>query len=50
MSRATIQNDKKKEKVSKLRYVIRGSYQILRNTSHGSYFVKKVYKPDSLEL
>ena len=50
MARTTIQSDKKKEKIAKLCYAVRGPYQFLRNTGHGSYFVKKLHKPDSPEL
>ena len=47
MARKFIQSDNKKGKVSKLCYTIKSPYQILRNTCHGNYFVKKLYKPDS---
>ena len=43
MAKTAIQGNKKKEKFSKLCYVVRSSYQIFRNTGHGSYFVKKLH-------
>ena len=50
MVRTAIKSDKKKEKFVKVYYVVRGPYQILRNTGHGSYFVKKLHILDSPEL
>ena len=50
MDRRTIQSDKKKKKVAKLCYVVRGLYHIIRNIGHSSYFVKKLHNPDSPEL
>ena len=50
IARIVIQSDKKKEKVDTLCYVVKGPYQIPRNTGHGSYFVKKLHKSDSPEL
>ena len=50
MAKTAIQGDKTKNKVAKLCYAVRGSYHILRNTSHGSYFVKKLHKSYSREL
>ena len=50
MARAAVQSDKQKEKVAKLCYVVRGPYQIFRNTGHGSYFVNKLHKSVSPEL
>ena len=46
MARTAIQSDYKH---SKLCYAGRGPYQIFRNTGHGSYFVKKLNRPDSPE-
>ena len=31
-------------------YVVRGPYQIIRNTARDSYFVRKLHKPDGSEL
>ena len=42
MGRTFIQSDKKKEKVAKLSYAVRGPYQAIRATSHGSYFEMKL--------
>ena len=50
MARTTIQNNKQKGKVAKLCYAVRGPYQIIRITGHGSYFVRKLHRPDSPEL
>ena len=50
MARTTIQSNKQKEKVTKLCYTVRGPYQIIRTTGHGSYFVQKLHRPDSPEL
>ena len=41
MARIAIQSDNTQEIVAKLCFVVRYPYQILRNTGHGSYFVKK---------
>ena len=48
--RTAIQSDLFKNKVAKLSYSVRGPYQILRNTGLGSYFVRKLNKPDRPEL
>ena len=50
MARTAIQSDLFKNKVAKLTYFVRGTYQILHNTGLGSYFVRKNNKPDSPEL
>ena len=50
MARMTIQSNKQKEKVAKLYYAVRGPYQIILTTGHGSYFVRKLHRPDSPEL
>ena len=50
MVRIAIRHEIKKEKVTKLSYTVRNPCQIICNTSHGSYFVIKVHKPDSPEL
>ena len=42
--------NKQKGKVAKLCYAVRGPYQIIRTTGHGSYFVGKLHRPDSPEL
>lgn len=47
MAKTALQNDKMKEKVAKLCCAVSESYQILRNTSHSTYFIKRLYKPDS---
>ena len=49
MTRTAIQSDRTKDKVAKLCNAVRGPYHILRSTGHGSYFFKKLYKPDSPE-
>ena len=50
MARTAIQSNKRKEKVAKLCYAVRGPYQIIRTTGHGSYFVRKLHRPDAPEL
>ena len=50
MARTAIQSNKQKKKVAKLCYAVRGPYQIIRTTGHGSYFVQKLHRPDSPEL
>ena len=42
MARTAIQSDLFKNKVAKLTYFVRGTYQILHNTGLGSYFVQKI--------
>ena len=50
MARTVLQSDLSKNKVAKLSYSVRGPYQILRHTGFGSYFVRKINKPDISEL
>ena len=50
MARTAIQSDKQIKKVVKLCYAVQGPYQIICITSHGSYFVRKLYRPDSPKL
>ena len=50
MTRTAIQSDKKKDKVGKSCYAVRGLYQIIRTTGHGSHSVRKLHRPDSSEL
>ena len=50
MARTAIQSDLSKNKVAKLCYSVRGSFQIFRKTRRGSYFVWKHNKRDSPEL
>ena len=50
MVQIVIQSNKKREKVAKLSYALRGAYQIIRTTGHGSYFVRKLHRPDCPEL
>ena len=50
MARTAIQSNNQKVKVAKLCYAVRGPYQIIRTTGHGSYFEQKLHRPDSLEL
>ena len=50
MARTAIQSNKQKEEVAKLCYTVRGSYQIIRTTCHGSYFMRKLHTPDSPKL
>ena len=50
MARTDIKNNKQIEKVAKLWYAVQGSYQIIRITGHGSYFVRKLHKYVSPEL
>ena len=50
MNRIAIQSDLKNYKKAELCYAVMIPYQIFHNTSHGSYFVKKLHEPGSLEL
>ena len=50
MVRVAIQSDVFKKKGDKLNYSVRDPCQIIRNTGFGSYFVRKLNKPDSPEL
>ena len=47
MVRTAIQSDPSKNKVVKLYYAVRGSYQITHITGRGSCFIRKFNKPDS---
>ena len=50
MARTAVQSDKSQNTVTKLCYAVRGPYHIIRNTGHGSYYVKTPNKPDSPKL
>ena len=50
MVRTAFQSDIFKSIVAKLSYCVRSSYQIIYSTDCGSYFVRKINKPDSTEL
>ena len=50
MARAAVQSGKRKDKVAKLRYTVRGPFRIIKSTGRGSYIVQKLNKHDSLEL
>ena len=50
MVRTAFQSDIFKSIVAKLSYCVRSSYQIIYSTGCGSYFVRKINKPDSTEL
>ena len=50
IARTAIQNDLSKNKVAKLSYSVRGPFQIIHNTGLGSYFVRKLNKPDIPDL
>ena len=50
MDRAAVQSDKSKDKVAKLNYVARGSFQIVQGTGRGGCIVRKLHKLDSPEL
>ena len=50
MARTAIQSNLTKNKVAKLSYSVRDPYQMVRHTRFGSYYVRKLYKPDSPEL
>ena len=50
MARTAIQSNLIKNKVAKLSYSVRGPYQIVRHTGFGSYYVRKLNKPDSPEF
>ena len=49
-ARTATQSDKQKEQVAMLCYAVRGSYQIIRITDHGRYFVRKLHRPDCPQL
>ena len=50
MAQTAIQSNLAKNKVAKLRYSVRGPYQIVRHTGLESYYVRKLNKPDNPEL
>ena len=50
MARTSIQSNLSKNKVAKISYSDRGPYQIVHHTGFGSYYVRKLHKPDSPEL
>ena len=50
MDRTAVQSDKSKDKVAKLNYVARGSFQIVQGTGRGGCIVRKLHKLDSPEL
>ena len=50
MARTTIQFDISKYEFSKLSYCVRDPCQIIRSMGCGSYFVRKINKPDCSEL
>ena len=50
MARTAFQSDVSTNKVAKLNYQVRGPFRIVKCTGHGSYLVRKSYKPDSPEL
>lgn len=50
MAHTAIQSEKSQNKVAHLCYAIRDPYHIIQNTGYGSYYAKKINKPDSSEL
>ena len=50
MVRTAVQSNATINKVAKLSYQVRGPFRIVKCTGHGSYLVRKLYKPDSPEL
>ena len=50
MARTTVQSDAFTNKVANLSYQVRRPFRIVKCTSHGSYLVQKLYKPNSPEL
>ena len=50
MARTAVQSDASTNKVANLSYQVRGSFRIVTCTGRGSYFVQKLYKPDSPTL
>jgi len=50
MDRISIQSNKRREKVAKLVYTVRGLYQIIRTTCHDNYFMMKLHRHDYPEL
>ena len=50
MARTFIQSDKVKDKVARLRYAVRGPFQIVRGIGCGRYIVRKLNKLRSPEL
>ena len=45
MARTIVQSDNTNDKVAKLCYVVRGSFQIICGTGHGGYIVRKLNNP-----
>ena len=43
----SIQSNKAKDRIDKLRCTVRGPFQIIRDTYRGSGIVRKLHKPDS---
>ena len=47
MAHTAVQSDKIKDKVAKIRYQVRGPFQIIKGTGRGSCIIRKLNKPDS---
>ena len=50
MARTAIQIDISKKNIVKLCYTVRSPFQIIRNTEHSSYIVRKINKHDNPEF
>ena len=50
MARTTIKSNKANNEVARVCYAVRGSFQIIRDTCHGGYIVRKLIKSDSPEF
>ena len=50
MARTAIQSDASTNRVAKLSYQVRGPFRFVKCTGRGSYLVRKLYKPDCLEI
>ena len=50
MARTTIQSDFFTKKLAILSYQVRGPFRIVQFTGRGSYFARKLYKPNSPQL
>ena len=50
VARTTVQSNKANDKVAKLCYAVRSSFQIIRGTGRDGYIVRKLNKPDSTEF
>ena len=50
IARTTVKSNKANNEVARVCYAVRGSFQIIRDTCHGGYIVRKLSKSDSPEF